>query len=506
MSNTRLTSSLDELAGQSLDVLIVGSGPAGVAVAERLAHTHPDWTLGMVERGSLLTLTHINNIFPNPMRRRFIKRFKINPWEGSFRDGGMLIPALGGRGIVAGAHLRRFDPADFTLWTSGSWPADVIQLLPQYYREAEINRRVNVSAIRGGEQTWALSTLDFLHAHPPNVGVDFPSGDGFDVGHGYDSPVARLWQVLINETLNREAYRRRIWVATDSYAVRIEHNGKLAQGIRCINATDHRSRLVAARTVVITASTIESARLFLLSDLDQQLPAVGRFLAEHIERRAKIEVDPLNPEVRGQGISLVVPPENADLANRFQVHLRGQMNQDGKLEVDIGGFAAMDPCEDNRVTLAESRDEYDIPKANTSVSLSMNDQARVDNMCERIRHIARILNGKFVTTRFPFEETTKYTDASREIQEMGPGRSYHEAGTLRMGSSAEANSVTDSGGLVHGFSNLYVADAALFPCVGIANPMLTITALAYRVADHIDAFSPNPGPQPDGTAGAAPRG
>src|SRR5215208_3605006 len=166
----------------------------------------------------------------------------------------------------------------------------------------------------------------------------------------------------------------------------------------------------------------------------------------------------------------------------------------------------MDPCEDNRVTLAESRDEYDIPKANTSVSLSMNDQARVDNMCERIRHIARILNGKFVTTRFPFEETTKYTDASREIQEMGPGRSYHEAGTLRMGSSAEANSVTDSGGLVHGFSNLYVADAALFPCVGIANPMLTITALAYRVADHIDAFSPNPGPQPDGTAGAAPRG
>src|SRR5215208_2687925 len=347
MSNTRLTSSLDELAGQSLDVLIVGSGPAGVAVAERLAHTHPDWTLGMVERGSLLTLTHINNIFPNPMRRRFIKRFKINPWEGSFRDGGMLIPALGGRGIVAGAHLRRFDPADFTLWTSGSWPADVIQLLPQYYREAEINRRVNVSAIRGGEQTWALSTLDFLHAHPPNVGVDFPSGDGFDVGHGYDSPVARLWQVLINETLNREAYRRRIWVATDSYAVRIEHNGKLAQGIRCINATDHRSRLVAARTVVITASTIESARLFLLSDLDQQLPAVGRFLAEHIERRAKIEVDPLNPEVRGQGISLVVPPENADLANRFQVHLRGQMNQDGKLEVDIGGFAAMDPCEDN---------------------------------------------------------------------------------------------------------------------------------------------------------------
>jgi choline dehydrogenase-like flavoprotein len=249
--------------------------------------------------------------------------------------------------------------------------------------------------------------------------------------------------------------------------------------------------------VVIAASTIESARLFLLSDLDKELPAVGRFLAEHIERRAKIEVDPLNPEVRGQGISLVVPPENEALESRFQIHLRGQLNQEGKLEVDIGGFAAMDPCEDNRVTLAGNRDEYDVPKAHTSVSISTKDQTRVDHMCDKIRDIARILNGKFVTTRFPFEETTpRFTDTSHEIQEMGLGRSYHEAGTLRMGAGAETNSVTDSGGLVHGFSNLYVADAGLFPCVGIANPMLTITALAYRVADCIEAaLWPDQGPQ-----------
>ena len=47
-------------------------------------------------------------------------------------------------------------------------------------------------------------------------------------------------------------------------------------------------------------------------------------------------------------------------------------------------------------------------------------------------------------------------------------------------------SVTDSWGQVHG-TNLFLADAALFPCVGIANPMLTITALAYRVADRVAA-------------------
>ena len=33
--------------------------------------------------------------------------------------------------------------------------------------------------------------------------------------------------------------------------------------------------------------------------------------------------------------------------------------------------------------------------------------------------------------------------------------------------------------------NLFVADASVFPCVGVANPMLTTTALAYRLAHHV---------------------
>jgi len=70
------------------------------------------------------------------------------------------------------------------------------------------------------------------------------------------------------------------------------------------------------------------------------------------------------------------------------------------------------------------------------------------------------------------------------IQVMDFGRSYHEAGTLRMGTSKET-CATDETGRMYGIDNLYAADASLFPCVGIANPMLTITALAYRVADCI---------------------
>lgn len=158
---------------------------------------------------------------------------------------------------------------------------------------------------------------------------------------------------------------------------------------------------------------------------------------------------------------------------------------DGKLEIDIGGFAAMDPQPDNCVSLSTNKDEYGIPKATTDIKLSAADEERVGRMCRRMTDIVDQLDGEFVTERFPFEDDEPtFTDNTRTIQQMAFGRSYHEAGTLRMGAT-KGTSVTNSWGQAHEIANLFVADASLFPCVGIANPMLTITALAYRVADRL---------------------
>jgi choline dehydrogenase-like flavoprotein len=40
---------------------------------------------------------------------------------------------------------------------------------------------------------------------------------------------------------------------------------------------------------------------------------------------------------------------------------------------------------------------------------------------------------------------------------------------------------------VHGIENLYVAGSSVFPTAGTANPTLTLTALALRLADRIRA-------------------
>jgi choline dehydrogenase-like flavoprotein len=59
--------------------------------------------------------------------------------------------------------------------------------------------------------------------------------------------------------------------------------------------------------------------------------------------------------------------------------------------------------------------------------------------------------------------------------------SAHQMGTAAMGTD-RTRSVVDARGRVWGYENVFVADASLFPQSSGVNPMLTIMALARRVA------------------------
>ena len=72
----------------------------------------------------------------------------------------------------------------------------------------------------------------------------------------------------------------------------------------------------------------------------------------------------------------------------------------------------------------------------------------------------------------------------------GPGRGLglsggqHQAGTCRMGDDPNT-SVTTRHGQLHQIDNLFIADGSLNVTNGGFNPVLTIMALAYWVADAI---------------------
>jgi choline dehydrogenase-like flavoprotein len=60
----------------------------------------------------------------------------------------------------------------------------------------------------------------------------------------------------------------------------------------------------------------------------------------------------------------------------------------------------------------------------------------------------------------------------------------HHMGTTRMHRDPRSG-VVDENCRIHGVANLYVAGSSTFPTGGVANPTLTIVALALRLADHI---------------------
>jgi choline dehydrogenase-like flavoprotein len=67
-----------------------------------------------------------------------------------------------------------------------------------------------------------------------------------------------------------------------------------------------------------------------------------------------------------------------------------------------------------------------------------------------------------------------------------PLYSAHQMGSCRLGAN-KRTSVADPYGEVHGVKGLFIADASGFPSASGVNPMLSVMALAYRVAQRINA-------------------
>lgn len=74
----------------------------------------------------------------------------------------------------------------------------------------------------------------------------------------------------------------------------------------------------------------------------------------------------------------------------------------------------------------------------------------------------------------------------------GIGTTYHEVGTLWMGTDP-AKSVTDSNGRFHHLTNAYCVDQSIFPTSGSANPVLTGLALSRKIVESvIDRYTSAP--------------
>jgi choline dehydrogenase-like flavoprotein len=129
----------------------------------------------------------------------------------------------------------------------------------------------------------------------------------------------------------------------------------------------------------------------------------------------------------------------------------------------LGVLGEILPWADNRVEIAEEKDQFGIPVAKVTFNLYENDKKLIEFGKRTVMDVMWAAGAEEV------------------VQES---RYAHLVGAARMGSDP-GSSVVDKYGRSHDVANLFVCDGSILPTQGSANPGLTIQCLAARTADYL---------------------
>jgi len=469
------------------DVIVVGSGAGGSAVAYHLTQTGRRVLL--LEKGMALPRDGSTLDADKVLRRGMF--LSDEPWVD--RKGATTVPEehfnLGGKTKWYGAALLRFSPHEFTADARHdclAWPFGYAELEPFYDEaekilgvrqfQAEANFQDIVSGLRRRDAQWRKQPMSLGLA--PDI-LCFPEEarhfDAFASVRGLKSDaetslLARVRSKPNLTILTGKAVCGFIPAAGDATQV---------SGVECEDGSRHE-----AEVVVIAAGTLHSPRLLQSymerSGLARTLPSyahVGRYYKSHVltamlalSHRPVTDVlcktlllhdglphstvqtlgGNLAEEILRSQVPRVVPNWIcAPIAKRVYGLF---------LQTEDGSHP------DNRVLAGA--DAGDRPQLNY-------DLARIPAAQAEHRRLVRTLRRQLLGLG--------YIALVKAIPLQGTA---HACGTLVAGNDP-ATSVVDANGKVHGMGNLYVADGSVLPRSSRAKPALTIYAWGLRLASHL---------------------
>jgi choline dehydrogenase-like flavoprotein len=325
---------------------------------------------------------------------------------------------------------------------------------------------------------------------------------GCDIHAAFDSPTGLIYPAMDtgNLTLRTNSIAREILVD--------KRTGK-ARGVSFVDSETGRTYEALAKVVVVAASTLESARLMLLSKsgahpngIGNSSNHVGHNFCEHVmgpgvtglvkERVGKPKtiddgrpggfyvprfrnITERNPNfIRAYGFEgsagSQMFPGNAHDTPGFGAGYKKAVRDFAGAYISMGGFGEVLARYENQVDLDPVRkDKWGIPVARFNYKFGDNEK----KMCEDMANTAQEM---FETAGF------EIVNVDRKI--LTEGWSIHELGTARMGADRKT-SVLNQFQQSHDVKNLFVVDGSSHVSASCQNPTWTIMALAWRSCDYL---------------------
>lgn len=481
------------------DVVIIGSGIGGGVLADQLADTGLD--VLVLEVGSYLFPSHIGNL---PRQHLLEARVDKNIWSlwddfkvtnyvnapGSQYGGGQGFN-LGGRSVFWGGFMPRM-----SWWETDVWPTPVRwdlenyawdlaeQLLKKSTLDSDYQRQV-LSSVRNilPELVVQTAPMAIQDTDPRNRRI--PGGVFSTADLLMESRLSRGQVGMDNLTIN-----------LNHAAVQIETDGGRATSVVAYDLISDRIRTYRGRAIVLAGGTLESAKLALLSGLNDPNGKVGVGITDH--------------PVFFTHFAMPATSRYFDAGGAAKLQLRHQ---------DAGLATGSPHFDDHRwIAILELGADFNQGRFIDPDILAEHLRARGNTMlCEMVFLFnAPLIEGNQVTQAGPsyarpvvaMQEAPITPGEWEEIEQIkqrvldevggmalagndliadrgGVGGVAHEVGTLRMGTDPNRNygdGVVDADLKMLGYDNLYVCDLSVFPSSPAANPTLTLAALSLRLA------------------------
>ena len=507
------STAIDSAEPHSADYCIIGSGMGGATLAQRLAAAGKDVLL--IEAGSFTAAEgeraiqheHIGRSFNAPPTRCIEVGGTSNLWHGV---------------------CTPLDDSDFASrpWVQGSgWPIDRRELEPYYGIAASMH------------QVPADGRFE-ADALPPvfrNRLTDITFNDKvLRRKLVYTRRPPMRWKAALKSLIQRN--KLRCMINAPALELKLDSNGRTVEEL--VVGAGERTARVRARVFIVCCGALETPRLLLNSNktieagIGNGHDLVGRNLLDHPAghfsklRFNQTTVAPLYAvsrfnESANLSIAVTAAPEqqanyrignhylwirpcvtakridndlllsflgvrgmrdlslrqiwgilrNRDLQHRILVHKFGLSPKYKYGDLYISTEQLPNP--NSRVTLSKLRDRYGYRIAAIDWQLSPEDFAGFGRYTKMLFGHG-LMSDKYKVARLDDLDVWDRIIAS----------TAHHLGTARMGATPSGG-VVDRNLQVFGHENLFVCDGSVFRTAGSANPSLTITALAIRLAEHL---------------------